>query len=547
MIHAPDGKLRFSPSDLVSYLEGDFAAWCDRMFAERGRAHGAGSARARVGHPRRGQGARARRPEGPGARATLAGGASGAGARAGRDHLGRPVRARAHRRRHARRRPRDLPAPPRGRRLAGPPRLPLPLPRQRLRLRRLPLHAVGRQARPVRQALLPGPALRLRRHARGPAGVPAHRAGLHPRAGHRAAVRDPPLLPLLPAAQAVVRHLPGPVGAGRGAGPRPRPELGALGRRRREAARRVRSPEPGGRHLARPGAEAGGGRDRVADRARRVRRRPARAPGVGSRVRAAPRPGPAPARLPRARPPPLAAPAARARGAAPRAGAAAAAVRQRRLLRHGGVPVRRRGTGVPVRRGDRGRGRSPVPRLVGARRGRGEGGVRGVHRLGRRAVAAGSDAPHLPLRLVRGLRRQAAHGQVRHARGRGGRSAPPRGLRGPVRRGAAGVRDRHAELLAQGGGAAVPAVARGRRRLGQRLGDRVPAVDGPRRVAAVGGVAGPEEHPGLQPGGLRVDVGASELAAGAAAGERHGLCAEPVSSERSEGRQPSTAPSLGSG
>jgi predicted RecB family nuclease len=44
MIHAPDGKLRFSPRDLVSYLEGDFAAWCDRMFAERGRAHGAGSA-----------------------------------------------------------------------------------------------------------------------------------------------------------------------------------------------------------------------------------------------------------------------------------------------------------------------------------------------------------------------------------------------------------------------------------------------------------------------------------------------------------------------
>jgi hypothetical protein len=44
MIHAPDGKLRFSPSDLVSYLEGDFAAWCDRMLAERGRARGAGPA-----------------------------------------------------------------------------------------------------------------------------------------------------------------------------------------------------------------------------------------------------------------------------------------------------------------------------------------------------------------------------------------------------------------------------------------------------------------------------------------------------------------------
>jgi predicted RecB family nuclease len=43
MIHAPDGKLRFSPSDLVSYLEGDFAAWCDRMFAERGRTAGNGA------------------------------------------------------------------------------------------------------------------------------------------------------------------------------------------------------------------------------------------------------------------------------------------------------------------------------------------------------------------------------------------------------------------------------------------------------------------------------------------------------------------------
>ena len=45
MIHGPDGKLRFSPRDLVSYLEGDFAAWCDRMQAERGRNGGASSSR----------------------------------------------------------------------------------------------------------------------------------------------------------------------------------------------------------------------------------------------------------------------------------------------------------------------------------------------------------------------------------------------------------------------------------------------------------------------------------------------------------------------
>jgi len=45
MIHAPNGKLRFSPRDLVSYLEGDFAAWCDRMQVERGRNGGTSSSR----------------------------------------------------------------------------------------------------------------------------------------------------------------------------------------------------------------------------------------------------------------------------------------------------------------------------------------------------------------------------------------------------------------------------------------------------------------------------------------------------------------------
>ena len=44
MFHSPDGTLRYSPRDLVAYLEGDFAAWCERMLAERGRTRGAGSA-----------------------------------------------------------------------------------------------------------------------------------------------------------------------------------------------------------------------------------------------------------------------------------------------------------------------------------------------------------------------------------------------------------------------------------------------------------------------------------------------------------------------
>ena len=43
MIHSPDGTLRYSPRDLVAYLQGDFAAWCERMFAERGRAGGGAS------------------------------------------------------------------------------------------------------------------------------------------------------------------------------------------------------------------------------------------------------------------------------------------------------------------------------------------------------------------------------------------------------------------------------------------------------------------------------------------------------------------------
>ncbi|MBA3346347.1 MAG: helicase, partial [Gemmatimonadales bacterium] len=44
MIPLPDGTFRYSPRDLVAYLEGDFAAWCERMHAERARARGAGAA-----------------------------------------------------------------------------------------------------------------------------------------------------------------------------------------------------------------------------------------------------------------------------------------------------------------------------------------------------------------------------------------------------------------------------------------------------------------------------------------------------------------------
>ncbi len=43
MIPLPDGSFRFSPRDLVAFLEGDFAAWCERMDAERNRAAAAGN------------------------------------------------------------------------------------------------------------------------------------------------------------------------------------------------------------------------------------------------------------------------------------------------------------------------------------------------------------------------------------------------------------------------------------------------------------------------------------------------------------------------
>ena len=65
-----------------------------------------------------------------------------------------------------------------------------------------------------------------------------------------------------------------------------------------------------------------------------------------------------------------------------------------------------------------------IPRLVGPRRGRGapafEGFIDWVMARRRR----GPRAARLPLRLVRDGRGQAAHGQVRHPRGRGGRPAP---------------------------------------------------------------------------------------------------------------------------
>ena len=324
----PDGTFRFSPHDLVAYLEGDFAAWCERTQAERdarrrGRTGGAGA-----GPPRT---SRTRRPSlaaryGRDHELHYLAGLREPRRRPGRDPQGRPHRRGAHPGGHGRRRPGHLPGPHRRRRLARLPRLPLPLPRKRLRLRRRPLHALGHQARPLSEAAVPGPALRLRRHARGRPRLSPGRDRLRPRPGRAADLPDPGLLLLLPPAPPVV--LPVPVALERGvrARSRARPRLGPLGVGRRAAARGVRPPEPGRLHHPRAGAPAGGGRDPHAERPRPLRAVAEGVARVGRRVRAAPRPGSAPARvrrLPRAA---LAAAAAGARGAAPRAGADAAAV-----------------------------------------------------------------------------------------------------------------------------------------------------------------------------------------------------------------------------
>lgn len=44
MQRLPDGSFRFSPKDLIAYLEGNFAAWCERKLAERPKSDGAAGA-----------------------------------------------------------------------------------------------------------------------------------------------------------------------------------------------------------------------------------------------------------------------------------------------------------------------------------------------------------------------------------------------------------------------------------------------------------------------------------------------------------------------
>lgn len=40
MIYSTAGTRLYAPRDLIAYLEGDFAAWCERLFIERARPEG---------------------------------------------------------------------------------------------------------------------------------------------------------------------------------------------------------------------------------------------------------------------------------------------------------------------------------------------------------------------------------------------------------------------------------------------------------------------------------------------------------------------------
>ena len=296
----PDGTFRFSPRDLVAYLEGDFAAWCERMHVERDRAASPAVTVSRPGPPPTRP---TRKPPSPPGRARTTSSASSARPAQREPGLVEITRDAAADEANtlaamAVRRPDHLPGPPRRRRLARLPRLPLPLPRQRLPLRRPALQPLGHQARPLRQAPLPGPALRLRRHARGRARLPPRRDRVRAGAGGEAPVPHPRVLLLLPPAPPLVLAVPVALEREPRARPRARPRLGPLGGCRRAPARRVRPPEPRRRHHAGPGAAPGGERGPDPDRAGGVEREVAPAPDLRPGVRPALRPGSAPARTP---------------------------------------------------------------------------------------------------------------------------------------------------------------------------------------------------------------------------------------------------------
>ena len=356
MIHAPDGKLRFAPKDLVSYLEGDFAAWCDRMLgrARPERRHGV-VRRAALGHARRGRGGELAGPEGPGARAALPRPLPREYPGLVEIALGDSDGRRAHPRRHGSRRARHLPGPARVRRLAG-------------------LSPTSSSAAPD--------GLSTAAATTTPRGTPSSPARPSPTSwsssaptptcSRRSAATAPPSWSSSSATARSCGSAPADFfyyyrqlkrsfvafQAGWNPDRAPDPGLdrgwGRWEKAAEQAAARVRPPEPRRQHHPRPGAAAGGGRDHHAHApwpsASPIAASPNVSAPVFERLRAQARlqrrfRAATPSRSGSSRPPIR-------RRAAPWARAAAAAVRRRRVLRHGGLPVRRGRAGVPVRRGD---------------------------------------------------------------------------------------------------------------------------------------------------------------------------------------------------
>ena len=356
MHRLPDGTLRFSPRDLVAYLEGDFAAWCERMLAERDGAGKRGRGRAGLGRPRReGRGSRPRRPDGPGPRAPLPGRPPRPGAPPGRDRSATTAR----------------PGPPAAAMDAGAP--------------------VIYQAHLTSGAWHGYPDFLFRCHGNG---CPCGTGHYTPWDTKLARSAKPHFLVQLCAyadmLEAVRGYRPGELVFVLGQGDErsyPTRDYFFYYRQLRRSFSRFqtgwrpdRVPDPGldrgwGRweaaaeqrleasdHLSRVAGISRGQVRRLEDDGITHPQRPGRAEParkvsqrVGPRVRAAPRPGSAPARVAPACGAALAAPAAGARGAPPRPGPAPPAVRRRRVLRHGRLPLRRARARVPVRRGDGGR------------------------------------------------------------------------------------------------------------------------------------------------------------------------------------------------
>ena len=385
----------------------------------------------------------------------------------------------------------------------------------RLRARRLPLQRLGHQARPLGQALLPGPALRLRRDAGDDSGRAPGGAGVRARQRATSCASRPGTSSTTTASSSNPSSASRPAWSPDCGCPIPALDRswGRWSRGRRAAARRVRPPEPRRQHHPRPGPPAGGRRHRDPPRPGRDRASRA-APGVSTpvfeRLRA---PGPAPARVARQRRPRLAAPPADPEE--PRRGLALLPPPSPpgRVLRHGGLPLRRGrqleylfGARDPERRDARRSttgGPTTTPRSSAAFEGFIDWVVERLEAGPRRSTSTTTPPTRSP-RSSGSTGKYATREEEVDDLLRGDVFVD---LYTVVRQ---GLVDRDAELLAEGDRAPLPAPAHGRRGVGHRLGDRVPALARPRASRGVGGLADPAGDPRLQRGGLRVHLGAAD-------------------------------------